>query len=182
MSTSTWNIDTAHSGISFTVRHMVVSKVRGKFADWKGTLTLDEEHPAQAVVEVAINAASIETGVADRDNHLRSADFLDAAQYPQIAFRSTAVKPAAKDRFKLSGDLTIRGVTRPVSLDVEFGGRAQDPWGNLRAGYSARVRLERKDFGLQWNQLLEAGGVLVGEQVDVEIELEAVKAAATAAA
>jgi polyisoprenoid-binding protein YceI len=182
MSESTWNIDTSHSGINFTVRHMVVSKVRGKFTDWKGALILNEEHPARSSVEVAIDAASIDTGVADRDNHLRSPDFLDVAQYPRITFRSTALKSAGTERFQVTGDLTIRGVSRQVTLEVEAGGQAKDPWGNQRTGYSARLRLERKDFGLQWNQLLETGGVLVGEQVDVEIDLEAIKAAATAAA
>lgn len=182
MSESTWNIDTTHSGINFTVRHMVVSKVRGKFTDWQGTLTLNDEDPGRSSVDVTIDAASIDTGVGDRDNHLRSPDFLDVATHPQITFRSTQVAPRDGEHFDVTGDLTVHGITKRITLPVEFGGQAKDPWGNQRAGYSARVRLDRKDFGLQWNQLLETGGVLVGEHLDVELELEAVKAAATAAA
>ncbi len=182
MNTSTWNIDTTHSGINFSVRHMVVSKVRGKFADWHGSVTINEEDPTLSSVEVVIQAASIDTGVADRDQHLRSPDFLDAARYPEIAFKSTRVERAKGDTFAVVGDLTLHGVTRQVRLDVESGGQAKDPWGNQRAGYTARAKLDRKDFGLQWNQVLETGGVLVGERLDIEIELEAVKAAASAAA
>ena len=176
MSTDTWNIDTAHSGINFSVRHMVVSKVRGKFAAWRGSLRFNESEPASARVDVVIDAASIETGVADRDQHLRSPDFLDAAQFPQITYRSRSAERLAADRYRVVGDLTIRGVTREVPLEVELGGMAKDPWGKQRVGFTAQARLDRKDFGLTWNQVLEAGGVLVGERIDVEIELEAVRA------
>lgn len=179
MSDATWTIDPTHSGIHFSVRHMVVSKVRGKFADWKGTLSLEVDDPARSRVEAVIDAASIDTGVADRDTHLRSPDFLDVASYPEIVFRSTRVEKADEETYRLVGELSLHGVTREVTLDVEFGGLAKDPWGNERAGFTARARLDRKDFGLQWNQVLETGGVLVGDRIDVEIELEAVRAAAT---
>ena len=179
---TTWNIDTAHSGIHFAVRHMVVSRVRGKFGNWRGALDWNETEPLRSQVEVRIAAASIDTGIAERDAHLRSADFLDVAAHPEITFTSKRVEAQGGERYRLFGDITIRGVTREIALDVEAGGRAKDPWGNERAGFSARAALDRKDFGLAWNQVLEAGGVLVGDRIEVEIELEAVRVAEQKAA
>lgn len=175
-SNAQWNIDAAHSGIQFTVRHMVVSKVRGRFAAWTGKLDWNEADPAASRLEAAIDAASIDTGVADRDAHLRSADFLDVARFPQIAYRSRRIEAAGKGRLRVIGDLTLHGVTREVPLEVDLLGRGKDPWGHQRSGFSATASLDRKEFGLKWNQALEAGGVLVGERVDVEIEVQAVLA------
>ncbi len=179
-----WTFDLAHSSVGFTVRHMVVSKVRGRFAKWGGTLEMDENDPVRAKVDVVIEAASVDTGVEQRDAHLRSADFFDVERYPAIEFRSRAVQAAGDGAYRLVGDLTMHGVTRPVTLEVEFAGSAKDPWGGVRAGFSARTTIDRKDFGLAYNQLLETGGVLVGEQVEIGIEVEAVRqvAAPTAAA
>ncbi len=179
MKTSTqqqpWTFDLAHSSINFTVRHMVVSKVRGRFTRWDGTLTMDENDPAGAAVEVRIEAGSVDTGVEQRDAHLRSADFFDVERFPALLFRGTRIAKAGDGTYTLTGDLTLHGVTRPVTLDVEFAGSARDPWGGVRAGFSARTTLDRKDFGLTYNQLLETGGVLVGEKVEIGIEVEAVK-------
>ena len=182
MTTNTWNVDPAHSGINFSVRHMVVTKVRGRFTNWKANLDLgSNDDLSDAKVDVTIEAASIETGVADRDKHLRSADFLNAEAFPELRFQSKRVEKAGKNSFRVVGDLTIAGVTREVPLDVSYGGRAKDPWGNEKAMFSAETKINREDFGLKWNQVLEAGGVLVGEKVEIEIELQAVKASAKAA-
>ena len=182
MTTNNWNIDVAHSGINFSIRHMVVSKVRGRFAKYTGAIKLDDDDITRSVVEATIDASSIDTGTGQRDDHLRSADFFDVARFPELRFRSTRIERLAEDRYRVAGDLTIRDVTRPVSLEVEYGGRARDPWGNERAGFIARTSLDRKDFGLRWNQALEAGGVLVGDRVDIELEVQAVKAVAAQAA
>jgi polyisoprenoid-binding protein YceI len=182
MSTSHWNIDLAHSGVSFSVRHMVISKVRGRFAKFGGLVEIDEDDLTKSKVDIAIDAASVDTGIPDRDDHLRSPDFFDVAKFPELRFTSKRVEKVSDAEYRLVGDLTIRDVTREVTLEVEYGGRAKDPWGNQRAGFVARTHLDRGDFGLRWNQLLEAGGVLVGERVDIELELEAVKAAAERAA
>jgi polyisoprenoid-binding protein YceI len=182
MSVTTWNIDTAHTGISFSVRHMVVSKVRGRFAKYSGSLRIDEDDMTRSGVEVTIDAASLDSGVPERDTHLRSPDFFDVEKFPELRFRSKRIEKVEDARYRLVGDLTIRDVTRELSLDFEYGGRAKDPWGNERAGFVASAALDRKDFGLKWNQALEAGGVLVGDRVDIEIEVQAVKAAAAQAA
>jgi polyisoprenoid-binding protein YceI len=174
MATSTWDIDTSHSAIHFWVRHLVISKVHGRFAKWAGTVQLDEQELTRSSVDVRIEAASIDTQVADRDAHLKSADFLDAANHPELAFTSKRIEKHG-DGYRVAGDLTIRGTTREVVLDAEFAGLAKDPWGNQRAGFSAKVAIDRRDFGLTWNAALEAGGVLVGEKVEIAIELEAVK-------
>lgn len=176
-----WAIDGAHSSIGFTVRHMVVSKVRGRFTRWSGTIAMDERDPAKAQVEITIEPRSVDTGVEQRDNHLRSPDFFEVERYSTMTFRSTRIEKVAGGEYRVTGNLTMHGVTRPVSLDVEFAGSAKDPWGGLRAGFSARGSLDRKDFGLTYNQLLETGGVLVGEKVDFDIEVEAVKQAAPVA-
>jgi polyisoprenoid-binding protein YceI len=174
MANENWQVDGAHSAVNVTVRHMVISKVRGRFTRWNAKLQLDTANLTRSAVEVDIEAASIETGVADRDNHLRSPDFLDVQKYPALTYRSRRVETPSKDRLRVVGDLTIRNVTREVVLDVEYGGQGKDPWGNQRAGFTATASLNRKDFGLTWNQALETGGVLVADRVDIEIELEAV--------
>ncbi len=178
MAVERWSFDLGHSSINFSVRHLMVSKVRGLFTKWTGSLEADEQKPAGARVEVQIDAASIDTKEPQRDGHLRSADFFDVEKYPHLGFKSTAVESAGDKRFKLKGDLTIRGTTRPVVIDVEYAGRAKDPWGGERAGFSAKTSIDRKDFGLTWNQALEMGGILVGDKVEVDLEIEAVKAKA----
>lgn len=182
MARQNWQVDGAHSAVNLTVRHMVISKVRGHFARWNAKLALDTADLTRSSVEVDIEAASIETGVSDRDAHLKSADFLDAEKHPTLTYRSRKVERVSKERLRVVGDLTIRGVTREVPLDVEVGGQGKDPWGNVRAGFSATASIHRKDFGLTWNQALETGGVLVADRVDIEIELQAIAQAATQAA
>jgi polyisoprenoid-binding protein YceI len=182
MTTNQWNIDGAHSGINFSIRHMVVSKVRGRFGKFSGTVDLDAADLTRSTINVAIDAASIDTGTVQRDHHLRSADFFDVERFPELRFRSTRIERAGGDRYRVVGELTIRDVTRDVTLDVEYGGQAKDPWGNERAGFLAKASIDRKDFGLGWNQVLEAGGLLVGDRVDIELEVQAVKAAAKQAA
>jgi polyisoprenoid-binding protein YceI len=182
MTNSNWNIDNTHTDIGFSIRHMVVSKVRGRFTRYSGSVKLDEADLTRSEVAIDIDAASIDTGVADRDTHLRSADFFDVEHYPALAFRSRRIEKLSDERYRVTGDLTIRDVSREVELDVEYGGRAKDPWGNERLGFAASTSLNRKDFGLGWNQILEAGGVLVGERVDIQLELELVKAASEKAA
>lgn len=172
---ASYNFDTSHSHVAFTVRHMVFSKVRGEFTKWSGSVAVDEGNPGASSVSVAIEVASIDTHEEKRDGHLRSADFFDADTHKQITFSSTKVEAAGKGKYKLTGDLTIRGTTRPVTLDVEELGRGKDPWGNERVGYSATGSIERSDFGLKWNQVLEAGGVLVGEKVEIAIDVELTK-------
>jgi polyisoprenoid-binding protein YceI len=182
MAPTNWTIDTSHSSVGFSVRHMMFAKVRGRFAKWNGSITLDGDDFTQASVKVSIDATSIDTGVVDRDNHLRSPDFFAAEEFPALTFESTRIETAGGDRYRVHGNLTIRGITREVELDVEHGGRAKDPWGNQRVAFTATTSVNRTDFGLKWNQLVEAGGVLVGERVDIEIEVQAVEAAATVAA
>lgn len=182
MTTRTWQIDSAHSGIHFSVRHLVIAKVRGQFGRWTGALTVPDGDFTKATAEVTIDATSIDTGVADRDGHLKSADFFDVANHPEITFRSRRIERKKGDRFALVGDLTIRGTAREVTLDVESAGETQDPWGNQRAAFSAKTSVDRKAFGLTWNQALETGGVMVGDKVEIEIDIEAVRQDATAAA
>lgn len=177
--TNQWDIDVSHSAIHFWVRHMVISKVHGQFSKWAGTLQLDTQDLTRSSVDVRIDAASIDTQVADRDTHLRSPDFLDVAKFPALTFRSKRIEKAG-DGYRVTGDLELHGVTREVTLDAEFAGTGKDPWGNERAGFSAKVALDRREFGLVWNAALEAGGVLVGEKVEITIELEAVKKVAAA--
>jgi polyisoprenoid-binding protein YceI len=174
MNTNDWNIDPTHSSITFSVRHLVFSKVRGRFGKLRGAIALDEPK-----VDVTIEAASIDTGVADRDGHLRSPDFLDAERFPEITYASKSVERTKKG-YRISGDLTLHGVTRALVLDAEEGGRGKDPWGNERVAFSASASIDRREFGLTWNQVLEAGGVLVGETIEIEIEIQAVKAKAAA--
>ena len=179
MANENWQVDAAHSAVNLAVRHMVISKVRGRFTKWSAKLALDTADLARSSVEVEIDAASIDTGVADRDAHLRSPDFLDAQKYPTLRYRSRRVDALSKERLRVIGDLTIREVTREVVLDVEYGGQGKDPWGNQRVGFTATASLKRKEFGLTWNQALETGGLLVADRVDVEIELQAIRQATT---
>ena len=153
---------------------MVITKVRGRFLKWDGTLTLDEQDWSKSRVEVSIDAASISTGAEKRDGHLRSADFLDAEKFPKLTFKSTKVEKASGDKLKVTGDLTIRDVTKSVTLDVEQLGKAKDPWGNNKIAFNGKVVVMREEFGAKWNQALEAGGVLVGKQVDIDLELQAI--------
>jgi polyisoprenoid-binding protein YceI len=168
-----WNIDTSHSTIQVIARHMMISKVRGQFREFSGMIEIADA-PEQSWVEVTIEAASIDTGDENRDAHLRSADFLDVERFPQIRFRSTSVRVGDADRWALNGDLTIRDVTKTVKLDVEFCGAAPDPFGSVRAGFLASGEINRDDFDVSWNQMLETGGFLVGKGVKVEIDAEAV--------
>ncbi len=173
--TKTYVIDPKHSSVDFTVRHLVISKVRGQFRVVAGKVQLaDSAIPVSVAAE--IEAASIDTREEQRDGHLRSADFLDAETYPTLTFASTQVTPKSATAFTLTGDLTLHGVTRSVSLEAEVEGRTIDPWGLDRIGYSAKGKISRKDFGLAWNQLLESGGAIVGDNVDIQLELEVVPA------
>jgi polyisoprenoid-binding protein YceI len=177
-STTIWELDPAHTTVEFAVKHMMFTTVRGRFKSFTGTIRVDEENPDKSRAEVTIEAASIDTGVADRDAHLRSADFLDVENYPEITFRSTRVDGAhgkEGDRFKLAGELEIRGKSLPVTLNATFAGIGRDPWGKQRAGFEARTEIDRREWGLRWNQALETGGVLVGHSVKIEIEAQAVK-------
>jgi polyisoprenoid-binding protein YceI len=178
MNTNTWTLDTTHSGIAFSVRHMVVAKVRGRFASWSGTVELDEADVTRSRVEVQVDASSIDTGNAQRDEHLRSADFFDVQQFPSLRFTSRRVEAVSGERLRVVGDLSLHGVTREVTLDVERGGQAKDPWGNRRAGFAATTSILRSDFGLSWNQALETGGLLVGDRIDIELDIQAVQSAA----
>ncbi len=180
MATNSWDIDVSHSAIHFWVRHMIISKVHGRFAKWAGAIELDEQDLTRSTVDVRIDAASIDTQVADRDTHLKSADFLDVTKYPELTFRSKRIEKAGGG-YRVIGDLGLHGVTREVALEAEFAGSGKDPWGNTRAGFSAKASLDRRDYGLVWNAALETGGVLVGEKVEITLELEAVKRAAAAA-
>ncbi|AKU95015.1 hypothetical protein AKJ09_01679 [Labilithrix luteola] len=182
MGNNDWNIDTAHTAINFSVRHMVISKVRGRFAKYSGTIRLDDGDVTRSSVDVSIDASSIDTGVADRDTHLRSPDFFDVENFSELRFRSKRIEQIEKTRYRVIGDLSIRGVTREVSLDAEYGGRATDPWGNERVGFVAKTTIDRSDFGLTWNQALEAGGILVGDRVEIDLDVEAVRAAAQSVA
>ncbi|MEB2310874.1 MAG: YceI family protein [Sorangiineae bacterium] len=175
MSQVNWDFDHAHSSVNFWVRHLMVSKVRGRFATWDGTLSFDPDDLTTAKLEVTIDAGSIETREEKRDAHLRSPDFLDAEKFPKLTFKSSKIEKKSGDKYALSGDLTIRGVTKPVTLDVEYSGTVTDPWGGSRAGFSASTSLNRRDFGLEWNQALEAGGVLVGDKVNLDLEIEVMK-------
>lgn len=179
MSTDRWEIDSSHSGIQFTVRHLVIAKVRGQFSRWTGTLTAPGGDFARGSLDVVIDASSIDTGAADRDAHLRSADFFAVESYPEITFKSTGVTQKGADRLSVAGALSIKGVTRDVVLDVEVLGQAKDPWGNQRAAFSATASIDRREFGLTWNQVLETGGVMVGDRIDIAIDIEAVRQVAT---
>jgi polyisoprenoid-binding protein YceI len=181
MSASKWDFDFVHSSISFHVRHLMVSKVHGRFQKWDGVLELDESDLTKSRFDVTIDAASIDTKEDKRDAHLRSPDFLDVETFPVITFKSKQIERDG-DAYKVTGDITIHGVTKEVELEVEGGEQVKDPWGGTRTGFSAKAKLNRKDFGLTWNLALEAGGFVVGDKLEISIEIEAIKAAASAAA
>lgn len=177
---TTWAIDPAHTSVEFSVKHMMFTTVRGRFTKVTGTIVAAEGAPDDSRVEIAIEAASIDTGVADRDTHLRSADFLDVEPFPSITFTSRRIEGAhakAGDRFKVVGDLTIRGKAIEVVLDAVFEGTGKDPWGNEKAGFSASTTIDRRQWGLTWNQALETGGLLVANTLKINLEVQAVRAA-----
>lgn len=171
----TWTLDPAHTEVSFVARHAMVAKVRGTFRDVEGSIEAAEEL-TDSRVRAQVQTASVDTGNADRDAHLRGADFFETDTYAQMSFTSTEISEVSEDGFVLTGDLTIKDVTRPVRFDVEFGGVAQDPYGNQRAGFSARTQIDREDWGLTFNAALETGGVLVSKKITIEIEVSAVQA------
>lgn len=170
-----WKIDTAHSEIFFSVRHMMISKVRGEFEKFDGQIDFDQENPKNTTVDVQIEAASINTNEAQRDEHLKSADFFDVENYPVLRFKSRHVELTGNNTVRLVGDLTIRDITREVTLDVEFSGSMTNPWGKTVAGFSAHTTINRKEWNLNWNVALEAGGWLVGEEIDISVGLELIK-------
>jgi len=171
---STYSIDTTHSEIAFTVRHMMFAKVRGQFKAWTATAAYDAADPTRSVFHADIDVASIDTREPKRDGHLASPDFFDAAQFPKLTFDSKKIEAAGKGEYKMTGDLTMHGVTHPVTLDVTQTGGGKDPWGNERIGFSARGSLSRAAWGLTWNQALEAGGVLVSDKIEIDIEVQVV--------
>jgi polyisoprenoid-binding protein YceI len=175
-SADTWQIDPGHTSIQFTVRHMTISSVRGQFDKFAGTITVKGNNPASASIDVTIDTASIDTHSADRDADLKSTNFLDVAKYPTMTFKSKKIEVVGHGKYKVIGDLTLHGVTKPVTLAVEVPGPPiKDPWGNMRAGASATAKISRKAFGLTWNKLIEAGGAMVGDEVSISIDVEAVK-------
>lgn len=170
--TTVWKLDPTHAHVEFAVRHLMISTVRGHFTEVDGTLRLEGDDVSDAQLEVEIGAASVDTRLEQRDEHLRSADFLDAEQFPTLTFTGTSARRIAKDRLEVTGDLTIRGITREVVLAVTEHGTVSDPWGSRRAGYGATTTINRQDFGLMWNQALETGGLLVGNEVKITLEAE----------
>ena len=184
MATTTWQIDPTHSAVEFAVKHMMFTTVRGRFKEFKGTIEADETNPDRSTVEVEIAAASIDTGTPDRDAHLRSADFLDVENHPTITFRSRRIEGAMKvegDKFKVVGDLTIRGKKIEVTLESVYLGTGKDPWGNIKGAAEASTKIDRREWGLTWNQALETGGILVANDVRIEVQVQALKTVAVAA-
>ena len=173
---ATYTVDYQHSDVGFSVRHMVFAKVRGHFTKWTADLAFDPADASKSSVKVEVDASSIDTREPQRDGHLKSPDFLDVQKYPNLTYKSTKVEKAGDKKYAVTGDLTIHGVTRPVKLEVEELGGGKDPWGNQRLAFAAKTRIDRGDFGLKWNQALETGGLLVGEKVEIEIDIEAVAA------
>jgi len=173
--TGRYQIDPTHSRLGFVARHAMVTKVRGQFGAVDGVLNLDQEDPTRSSAEVTAQMASVSTGNDQRDEHLRGPDFFHVEEHPVMTFHSTAAELAGEDTFRLTGDLTIKGVTRPVTFDIEFTGAAKDPWGNLRTGFEGKATINRKDWGLAWNVALEAGGILVSEKVTIELDIAAVR-------
>ncbi|HSM92356.1 MAG TPA: YceI family protein [Anaeromyxobacteraceae bacterium] len=171
----TWSIDPAHTHAGFAVRHMVISNVRGELGKVEGTLTLDEKDVTRSKVEATIDVAGVNTREPKRDDDLRSENFFDVAKYPTMTFKSTKVEKAGKDGLKVTGDLTMHGVTKPVVLKVKTTPEVKDPWGMVRRGFSATTRVDRRDFGITWNKVLEGGGAIVGNDAEIEIEAEFVK-------
>jgi polyisoprenoid-binding protein YceI len=179
---TTYEIDAAHSSAQFTVRHMMITNVRGGFSSIKGTAVYDAENPGASTVEATIDASTINTLDAQRDGHLKSADFLDVEKHPTITFKSTSVNYSGPGEGKIAGDLTIHGVTKPVTLNVEGpSAEGKDPWGGTRVGASATTKIKRSDFGLTWNAALETGGIMVGDELKIEIDLQMIKGATASA-
>lgn len=174
--TGTWVIDASHTSLAFSARHAMVAKVRGSFGDYSGSFTIDGENVAASSAELTIQTASIDTKSADRDGHLKSADFLDVETFPTLTFVSTSVKANGND-VVVTGDLTIHGVTKSVDVAYEFVGISQDPWGNTKIGFEGHTKISRKEFGLTWNSALETGGVLVGDDIKLTLDVEANKQA-----
>ncbi len=174
LAADTYTFDKAHTTVLFQVRH-ILTNVTGKFKDFEGTIQVDKANPAASTVEFAAQAASIDTNEPKRDEHLRSADFFDVANNPKLTFKSSSIKPNGKDNFKVTGELTMRGVTKPVTLDVAYLGEGKDPWGNEKLGFEVTGTLNRKDFNINWNKALDNGGVLVGDEVKLQISVEANK-------
>jgi polyisoprenoid-binding protein YceI len=177
IATTTYSLDKAHSELTFQVRHLL-TKVRGRFSDFSGTIEYDEENPERSLVNVEVQAASIDTNERDRDAHLRSGDFFEVENIPTLSFRSTRIQRTGDDAFAVTGDLTIHGVTRSVTFDASLLGTAKDPWGNERIAFEAETTINRKDFGLTWNAALETGGFLVGDEVAIAVSVQAVPARA----
>jgi polyisoprenoid-binding protein YceI len=175
--TGTYTIDPTHSEIGFSVRHAMVTTVRGQFAEYDGKLQLDGANPAASTAEVTIKVVSIDTNQEQRDGHLRTGDFFDAEAHPEITFTSTAAEQVDAETYRLTGDLTIKGTTKPVSIDFTFNGQATDPFGNLRVGFDGSTTINRTDWGLSYNAALETGGVLIGEKVKLSFDISAIKAA-----
>ncbi|MBD0744739.1 YceI family protein [Streptomyces sp. CBMA152] len=175
--TGTYTIDPAHSRIGFTVRHAMVTNVRGSFAGFEGTLELNGAAPAASSAVLDVKVATVDTGIADRDNHLRSGDFFDAEQFPLMTFRSTEAQQLGGDSYRIIGDLTIKDVTRPLAIDLEFNGSATDPYGNQRVGFEGSADILRSDWGLTWNAALETGGVVVSDKVKLTFDISAIKSA-----
>lgn len=172
---TTWTIDPAHSNVEFAVKHLMIATVKGRFADVKGTVRHNDAEPSKSEVDIEIGTASIDTRAEQRDAHLRSPDFFDVKRFPMMRFKSTRIEGNIDSEFKLIGDLTIRDQTREVALKAEFNGRERDPWGGERMGFEASGKINRKEFGLNWNQVLESGGWLVGDDIKLSIEVELVK-------
>ena len=172
-----WAIDPSHSKVSFKVKHLMISNVIGHFGEFEGTALTAGDDFSTAAINFSINAASVSTEIADRDAHLKSADFFDAEKYPKINFAATGMKDLGDEMYEITGDLTVKEVTKSVTLTVEFGGVMTDPWGNVKAGFSLSGKINRKDWGLNWNAALEAGGVLVGEEVKITADIELAKVA-----
>jgi polyisoprenoid-binding protein YceI len=175
--TGDYTIDAAHTRIGFVARHAMVTKVRGAFNDFEGTIRIDGAEPAKSSAEVAIKAASIDTRNSQRDDHIRSADFLELEKYPEITFVSRTVAQTGDTTFEVTGDLTVKDVTRPVTVEFEYEGTAKDPFGNVRIGFEGAVTISRKDYGITWNAALETGGVLVGDKIVLEFEVSAIRSA-----
>ena len=175
-----WQIDTVHTHIGFSVRHMMVTTVRGQFKSYRGNVQLDDKDFTRSSFQGEIDVASIDTGNDDRDNHLRTNDFFDAANYPKITFKSSRIEAKSEGEYVVHGDITIRGITKPIALEVEYLGTSKNPYGKTVAGFSARGTLNRKDFGVNFNAVLETGGVAVAETVKLELDVEAVAVEATA--
>ena len=176
MATKTWQLDPAHSNVEFAVKHLMIATVRGRFGNVSGSVQVDESNPLSAKVDVTIDPASIDTRQEQRDAHLRSPDFFEVAQYPNIRFVGKRLEGDPADEFRIIGDLTIRGVTKEIAVNVTNEGQGIDPWGNLRAGFSASAKIDRREFGLTWNQALETGGVVVANEIKVSVDAELFRA------